>query len=486
MFASNKITYNNNTECVKFGILSLEVGKTEITRKPQEINIMLDESGSMNDCGEEDEICKELKSKMDLTKHVIKNILEFVLNECKDANIKIGVHSFNNYVRQIFEQTKITQENVKMLIKMVQNICATDGTNIEKALLTLQSITSGCEFCEKTNIIMSDGDANVGIRKPKELAKLVDSSATNYFVGFGLQHNPKMFEALSACENSSYYFVDKMEKSGFIYGEIMYNILYNKYNSVKLEIMNPNGQTFLYDYVNNDWKTQIYIGKMSGEMKKLVHIKTNAMEMVQIKATGYDAETDEKVEQIIMWDGNVADLAKYIYRQRTLELIHRAKIVDRRRLPNKPYEDDEEDVEKMRDELKSFMAEMKDFMMSHDCLEDKLMMSLCDDIVVIYRTIGTDYGLMYSCSRQHSQGAQRLNANCDTPVRLTNHCNVAIDSRNCYSTIYSFTPKDEIEMMMDNHTMGQMEHTETQSRLLNVLSKTDDDEGNEGAIIGQP
>jgi hypothetical protein len=150
-----------------------------------------------------------------------------------------------------------------------------------------------------------------------------------------------------------------------------------------------------------------------------------------------------------------------------LELIHRAKIVDRRRFPNKPYEDDEdEDVEKMRDELKSFMAEMKDFMKSHNYLEDKLMMSLCDDIVVIYRTIGTEYGLMYSCSRQYSQGAQRLNANCDTPVRPNNH------------TVYSFAQKDEDEMMMDEHTMGQIEHTETQSRLLNVLSKTDDDEGN--------
>ena len=71
MFASNKITLHNSSvelsnfsqnslpkdisfsEGIVFGILELEVGKTEITRKPQEINIMLDESGSINDSGED-------------------------------------------------------------------------------------------------------------------------------------------------------------------------------------------------------------------------------------------------------------------------------------------------------------------------------------------------------------------------------------------------------------------------------------------------
>ena len=99
MFATSKITLHNssvelsNNMGTVFGILELEVGKTEITRKPQEINIMLDESGSMNDSGEdvEDSDNEDEKSKMDLTKHVVKNIMEFVSKECKDARQQVSI-----------------------------------------------------------------------------------------------------------------------------------------------------------------------------------------------------------------------------------------------------------------------------------------------------------------------------------------------------------------------------------------------------------
>lgn len=507
MFASNKITLHNgsvelsNNMGTVFGILELEVGKTEITRKPQEINIMLDESGSMNDSGEdiEDSDDEDEKSKMDLTKHVVKNIMEFVSKECKDADVKIGVHAFNNHVRQIFERTKITDENIETLTNLVQDIHAMDGTNMEKSLSTLKSLTPINENASKSNILMSDGDANEGIKNPDALARKVDSSATNYFVGFGLEHNPQMFSALSLRENSSYYFVDKLNKSGFIYGEIMYNILYNKYNSVKLEIVNPDGQTFLYDYLNNEWKTQIFIGKMSGEMKKTIHISTNTKDKnILIKVTGYDAETDVEVEQIIMWDQDVADLSKYIYRQRTLELIQTAKICNNM---------NSIDLKNMKYELKMFTLEMKEYMKSHHLLEDKLMMSLCDDVVVIYRTIGTEHGLMYACSRQSSQGAQRLNANSNTPmssgIRRNNvqigapckqracfsasACNNNSDDeeeneeencqRACFSaSAFNFVPKDEVDDMMENHTMTEIECTETQTRIMSLISKIDDED----------
>ena len=527
MFASNKITLHNSSvelsnfsqnslpknlcvsEGIVFGILELEVGKTEITRKPQEINIMLDESGSMNDCGEdvEDSDDEDEKSKMDLTKHVVKNIMEFVSKECKDADVKIGVHAFNNHVRQIFERTKITDENIETLTNLVQDIHAMDGTNMEKSLSTLKSLTLINENASKSNILMSDGDANDGIKNPDALARKVDSSAANYFVGFGLEHNPQMFSALSARENSSYYFVDKLDKSGLIYGEIMYNILYNKYNSVKLEIVNPDDQTFLYDYLNNEWKTQIFIGKMSGEMKKTIHILSKTKDKnILIKVTGYDAETDAEIEQIIMWDQDIADLSKYIFRQRTLELIQTAKICNNM---------NSIDLKNMKYELKMFTLEMKEYMKSHHLLEDKLMMSLCDDVVVIYRTIGTEHGLMYACARQSSQGAQRLNANSNTPINsgvrrnnvqmrapckqracfsasaCNNNSDDDSDEEDCqksarplydpdcqngFAKVFNFVPIDEVDDMMENHTMTEVECTETQTRIMSLISKTDDED----------
>ena len=165
------------------------------------------------------------------------------------------------------------------------------------------------------------------------------------------------------------------------------------------------------------------------------------------------------------------------------------------------------DLKNMKYELKMFTLEMKEYMKSHHLLEDKLMMSLCDDVVVIYRTIGTEHGLMYACSRQSSQGAQRLNANSNTPinsgVRRNNvqrgapckqracfsasACNNNSDDeeeeeeencqRACFSaSAFNFVPTDEVDDMMENHTMTEVECTETQTRIMSLISKTDDED----------
>jgi hypothetical protein len=221
---------------------------------------------------------------------------------------------------------------------------------------------------------------------------------------------------------------------------------------------------------------------MSGEMKKTIHIASNTKDKnIVIKVTGYDAETDEQIEQIIMWDQDVDDLSKYIFRQHALELISIAKTC---------HNMSPTDLKSMKYELKMFTLEMKEYMKNHGLLEDKLMMSLCDDIIVIYRTIGTEHGLMYSCSRQSSQGAQRLNANSNIPINsnkirrntgIQRACMSSYDpdcQRGCApssssSSVFNFEPKDEFDELINNHTMTEVELTTTQSHVMNLISKTE-------------
>lgn len=102
---------------------------------------------------------------------------------------------------------------------------------------------------------MSDGDANIGETSPTILANLVNKNAFNTFVGFGLEHNPEIFTALSDTKNSAYYFIDKVEKSGNAYGEILHGILYNCLSEVWVRIV---GGT-LYNWKTNEWVTEIFV-----------------------------------------------------------------------------------------------------------------------------------------------------------------------------------------------------------------------------------
>lgn len=368
----------------QFGVFQLELEKTNITEEEQEINLMIDKSGSM------DEMCGDGSSKMHQIRHVTKNILRFIAKKCTKGNVAVSVKAFNTDVETIFENTVITEETVDELVKKVDKVYANDGTDIGVALKSMHS-----HGPNRHNIFMSDGDTNVGETCPTILAEFVDPNANNTFVGFGLDHNPEIFAALSKTKGSAYYFVDKAEKSGNAYGEILDGILYNCLKEVKIQIV---GGT-LYNWKTDEWTTEIFVGNMSGEAKKTFHIMTPKIEDVKITVCASNL-----VEEVVIYgtESKTEDLQRMIYRQRTLELLFKATQKMNR-----------DEIKSLKKDLKDFVAEMKEYM--KEKTEDPLMKNLCDDIVITYRTLGTQFGPMYSSSRQTTQGEERVHNVSYTP-----------------------------------------------------------------------
>ena len=455
---------------VEFGTFELEIGKTEMTAKAQEINIVIDQSGSM------DEMCEDGNSKMNQIKHVTKNIMRFV---CDVPNVTIGINSFNYQVNPVFDRTQITSGNVEELTAKLKEVNAEDGTNIEKPLRMLRDLPVANISSEihRNNIFMSDGDANEGATTPELLAHLVDVRATNYFIGFGLEHNPKLFSALSNRENSSYYFIDKIEKSGIAYGEILQSILYRALTDVAIKIKNG----LLYDWKTNNWQTEVTIGKMSGEMKRTFHILTSAKRDVKITVTEQNLETGENIETVVEWMDASADLSRFIYRQKTQELLNRAKLLNEESYAERDL------VKEMKVEMKAFMADMVAFMKKNDLTEDRIMKNLCDDIVVIYRTIGTPFGHMYSCSRQVSNGMERAHNTSDTPRAphrrgykrgfMPRQCSVMTqdeDEANVFEFSEEMSDDDtDVDDLMCKHEMSPLFYTSTQEDVINSLTNDD-------------
>lgn len=463
---------------VEFGTFELEIGKTEMTEKAQEINIVIDQSGSM------DEMCEDGNNKMNQIKHVTKNIMRFV---CDTKNVTIGVNSFNYQVNPVFDRTHVTSENVEELTEKLKEINAEDGTNIEKPLrmlrdLPVADVSIVADVSNETyrnNIFMSDGDANEGATTPELLAHLVDVRATNYFIGFGLEHNPKLFSALSNRENSSYYFIDKIEKSGIAYGEILQSILYRALTDVTIKIENG----LLYDWKTNTWLTEVTIGKMSGEMKRTLHILTSAKRDVKITVAGQNVETGENFETVVGWtEDSCADLSRFIYRQKTQELLNRVKLL------GEDSNFDRDLVKKMKVEMKAFMADMVAFMKKNDLTEDRIMKNLCDDIVVVYRTIGTPFGHMYSCSRQVSNGMERAHNTSDTPKAphrrgykrgfMPRQCSVMTQEEDIFEFPEENSDDDDdvdVDDLMDKHEMSPLCYTSTQEDVINSITETGED-----------
>ncbi len=408
---------------------------------------MTDVSGSM------DERCIDKNSKLDQIKHVTKNIIRFIAANC--ANITLQVSAFNSDVMVVIKPEIVTKDNQAEMIRKIEMMTAIDMTDIEKAI---RAVKFGNIGAEQHNILMTDGDANMGDTRADALVKLVDIGASNTFIGFGLEHNPHMITTLANTRNGAYYFIDQLERSGVAYGEILHGIVHRVYKSARLIV--ENGE--VYDWKTNAWTHEVYIGGLAADTKKRYHIQTDDPNKIRVRFMDDDVEVDETV-----FHGQFEDLTQMEYRYRTLEMLFRATQMSSphrnaiyalyahpeaqaqpevqapsqaqptiRDLNQRSIESAGADshssgsltdkdmnlapkgqvqtLSGLKIEMKNLVAEMTTYMKTLD--DKRLMKNLCDDIVVVYRTIGTRYGHMYSCARQCSQGTERIHTASNTPM----------------------------------------------------------------------
>jgi hypothetical protein len=395
MLSSSSIHFHDEVipvvvkEGTKFGTFEMQVCKTSMIPHPLQINLMIDQSGSM------DEKCSDGNTKIDQIKHVTNNILRYIAKNCLDGNVTVGLYTFNDKVERIFENVVVFDDNLQDLIKLVHKFYAENETNIELALKSLIDLPP---HPDRTNIFMSDGDATTGETRPTEFAKFVDTSATNFFVGFGREHNPHIFSNLSEAPKSTYYFVDKIEQSGLAYGEILHATLFKCFRDVKITI--NNGE--IYDWKTNQWVVELLIGNLSGDTKKTFQIVAADPAAVTIRITGVNIFLESEFEESFATSPqNTANLMNMYYRQKTQEFLYLARTG--------------QENEDLKTRIAEFTKEMKEYMRIHDLMQDPLFKNLCDDLVIVYKTMGTRFGVMYSAARQTSQGEERTFNVWDTP-----------------------------------------------------------------------
>uniref|UniRef100_A0A6C0LS76 VWFA domain-containing protein n=1 Tax=viral metagenome TaxID=1070528 RepID=A0A6C0LS76_9ZZZZ len=394
-----------------FGILSIKMKKTKKTEFPTLLLFTVDITGSMN------EPAYHNVSKLDVVKQTFKSMVRYMVS-LDTTNIRLRVHAFNEEVEVVIDNMIVNKENEENILSIIQSLEADNSTNIEKALNyandTITSILEKEPNLQVSHIFMTDGDPTAGECNPSKLANMVNNNFPNVFIGFGSTHNVLLLKKLSDYENCDYLFVDNMEKSSLVYGETLHRYIYPALKNV--EIVLDNG--FIYDWKTNTWVERLVEPIIVGEIEKIYHIKTTRPTAVCAELYGIVCSTAEVSDpndynmlsgelehlesvSIIPALINVTtnkvndDLTKYMFRQKTLELLFEAKsIVD------KPQE------KLFKDELKIFFKTMRMYMKTKNLSSDKFLINLCDDISIMYNSIGTQLGMMYTTARQTSQGRQ--------------------------------------------------------------------------------
>lgn len=397
-----------------FGILNVKTASCQMTDKTQEFVFVIDRSGSMCD------ICNDGRTKMHHIKHTLQNMVTYCC-QLENIQIYVSIFMFDDNLDIVIERTLVDKNNMNEILQKIQEIQAGGCTNIEEALTEVAKYMNQLNLSHNINhIFMTDGQATAGETNREKLKKMViKSNVSNSFIGFGIDHDSVLLSHVSNDKNSSYYFIDAIERSGLVYGEILHGILYKLLTDVYITIDNG----LIYDYKNNVWTNKLCVEDITGDANKTYHLVSK--EALDCRAFISANELDYCVGSNIIVNYDT-DLTKYIYRQRTLCMLYDVKSFQENFISH-----DDIDMEKtlrqksrvykqcctyLKNSLKELYEEIKKYMTDNALTDDKFMKNLCDDIFVCHKTFGTKYGAMYSTSRQTSQATQRCYAVNQTPI----------------------------------------------------------------------
>ena len=412
----------------KFGILKLTAISAPMSQDINEIIFMIDRSGSMSD------VCSDGRDKMQHILHTLKNMIIY-FKDNRSARVYINIFAFDDIIEEIVERTAISEENIDSIITKINRISPRNSTDIEKALISIKCTIDKIQLKNPThnisNIFMTDGEATTGNHDIDYLSGLIDRNITNAFIGFGLEHDAVLLKSVSNGDNSSYYFIDKLENAGLVYGEILHGILYKILSDVRIQCSN----CLIYDYKNNIWCDSLKVVDIVSESSKVYHIVSTMPKdcRVYLKAKSNKDDSITQHEFFIFNEDEPMDLSKYVFRQRTLQLLYKInKFIEKKNHSKRDlsifrgFENTNnnnrtsimEEQNMLKTELKNFMDEMKKYMTDNNLNNDGFMKNLCDDIYISYRTFDTKFGAMYNASRQSSQGTQRVYTVSHTPDEI--------------------------------------------------------------------
>lgn len=381
-----------------FGKLELCVNKHERTiDKQYDLEFYMDNSSSMHDP------CRDGTTKMEHTKRTAERL---ILHLCeRGIKATISVSSFDNKINRLVTKEELTVDNIQGIVTKIRSIVPYDMTNIE-AVLTEASQKVRSRDIEHIFFMFTDGEATCG--KTKDRYELIDISkkiigATKVTIGCGTEHDSELLNGISCGVNDIYKFVGKIEESGMACGEILDKIL----NVVLKRVLVSVKDGEIYDWRDNQWKDYIVTENIISECDKFYHVRSKTPETFRAYIRGTEFDTGDQhnahSNELIMRQ----DLSDYKFRQETLEILF--EVNDYNGMHNKySYNPNKTTESELKRRLADLLTRMQQYMTERSLSRDVFMRMLCDDIVVCLRTFGTDNSLMYTRSRQHTQGTQGI------------------------------------------------------------------------------
>ena len=420
----------------KFGILRLKVEPkpegTNATSQKIAMIFTIDTSASMTD------YCTDNRRKLDHAVQTLIGIMQY-LADAVAADVTVAVLTFSTTVKRILDFTRISHENLSEITRILERIRAQDSTNIEAALkeadLALVEYGAKNPDTKLYHIQLTDGEVTDGEKDHDRLAELVNPDYTNIFVGFGKYHDDRLLSKLSENPRNDYRFIDKLEFSKVVYGEILYNILYHRYDEVEIEVHGAQ----IYNWRTNQWGSRLMLSNIPYDCERMFQLRADATSDPPSSVEAFVWTTPSQIHggpskiycypELMDIESNereVRDLTRYSFRQRTQELLYEVRECIKRQnntedsidsfsdslfTPSLEVETTEPNSEKnekrvIYEKCREFMRTIKEYMDANNAKDDRSLRLLQDDIYIVLKTLYRRNAHMWCATRHISLGRE--------------------------------------------------------------------------------
>ena len=395
----------------KYGLLSFEIDNQQsvVVKSKQLFCLMLDVSGSMSD------IVSDNRTKMDLLKLTITNMLYHFAEKCE--NIYIQINTFDSEIYNVCEPTLVNSESIDGLVEKIKKIRPQNSTNIGLAIKTLNENMKdpkqkwNLEIEEKNciGILLTDGEPTDGFTKVEKLVSMVTLEQSQHFIALGNRHNADLMQKMGNKNRfTNHWFINELEMTGSVYGEIIFNELNRRYEDCVIEVQNG----MIYDYYNGCFVEKLEIGNLYNESKKNYHLQIIDSENLNITFRGKHLYDGHDATVIAYPSTTTLMTAKQYFRLGVQNLMYLVRnepaqlsIFNGRHYLNNDFRV-ADDFNLLKTKIITLNSSIKTFMEENELLDDEFMKELLKDLNVMKNVQGNANQYMYLTARENAQGRE--------------------------------------------------------------------------------
>ena len=296
-----------NRGILRISIPELVSNSADVVAAPrQKIRVIMygsiDSSGSMGEyaiAGNHNASSTGPRTKMDFVHATLTNMVDYIVEQSAEfhhVEFYLALVKFHSHANCVLFPTRVTSESRAALIQTINEILPIGGTNFMKCFTEMSKLISNENihiprddsipdaFVHRIHLFLTDGSNNEGDKSVQALttalkiqyqgANTDTEPATKkqpmqVMVGYGTDHDSTALSNLCAqFPDSKQWFIDDIEKTGCIFGEILWSAVNAAYTGVTI-VSNAE----FYDFSTMKWTKEMLLGDFAYESNRTFYVR---------------------------------------------------------------------------------------------------------------------------------------------------------------------------------------------------------------------